>query len=516
MTSTSICSFLRLRTLSEPKSLFNSSGSHSVATKNTNNHTYQTNLQNPLISPIWTVTEIAESVNGKIIKWGPPGTICTDTRDLKPGKNQWFFAVTGEHLDGHEFISPELYSKGCVGVVGNRVCDNWDKGFVHVEGNDNVNSINSLINMACYARNNRFNGVLVGVTGSVGKSTTKRMISLSLENLGINVFESYGNWNNRIGVALSLIGIDRNVDIAVLEMGMSGKGEILELARMAKPQIRVVLNVGSSHLESLTNLEEVAMAKGEIFWDAKSGDVCILNGDDPLVTSLPVPHGVRKVLFGQQMGCDVRLVAAENTDGGLGVRVVLEKGKEMVDFVIPSPGLHLSLNACAAATVATLFGVSLAQVGISLSKFVPVHMRSELQVARNGIRIVNDAYNANPISTRAAIDLLKSIACDGIRVAILGDMLELGSSEIEFHEKILSYCCDCRIGLIGLAGMRFRTAVENMNLIKADNIIHADDAEILARKIVKRLKFNDVVLVKGSRSYDDNSFETSLGKGFCG
>ncbi|KAK3220426.1 hypothetical protein Dsin_014396 [Dipteronia sinensis] len=171
--------------------------------------------------------------------------------------------------------------------------------------------------MACYARNNRFNGVLVGVTGSVGKSTTKRMIALSLENLGIDVFESYGNWNNRIGVALSLIGIDRNVDIAVLEMGMSGKGEILELARMAKPQIRVVLNVGASHLESLTSLEEVAMAKGEIFRDAKSGDVCILNGDDPLVTSLPLPHGVRKVLFGQQMGCDVRLVAAENTDGGL-------------------------------------------------------------------------------------------------------------------------------------------------------------------------------------------------------
>ncbi|KAK4841556.1 hypothetical protein QYF36_006439 [Acer negundo] len=237
---------------------------------------------------------------------------------------------------------------------------------------------------------------------------------------------------------------------------MSGKGEILELARMAKPQIRVVLNVGSSHLESLTSLEEVAMAKGENFWDAKSGDVCILNGDDPLVTSLPVPHGVRTV--------------AENTDGGLGVRVVLEKGKEMVDFVIPSPGLHLSLDACAAATVATLFGVSLAQVGISLS------VRSELQVARNGIRIVNDSYNANPISTRAAIDLLKSIACDGIRVAVLGDMLELGSSEIEFHEQILSYCCDCRIGLVGLAGKR------------------------------------QWICIFHHKNYDDNSFETSLGK----
>ncbi|KAK1591542.1 hypothetical protein Q3G72_009299 [Acer saccharum] len=143
--------------------------------------------------------------------------------------------------------------------------------------------------MSCYARNNRFNGVLVGVTGSVGKS--ERMIALALENLGIDVFESYGNWNNRIGVALSLIGIDnRNADIAVLEMGMSGKGEILELARMAKPHIRVVLNVGTSHLENHTSLEEVAMAKGEIFRDAQSGDVCILNGDDPLVTNLYLMH----------------------------------------------------------------------------------------------------------------------------------------------------------------------------------------------------------------------------------
>ncbi|KAK2635815.1 hypothetical protein Ddye_030607 [Dipteronia dyeriana] len=196
MTSTSIRSFLHLHSLSKPKSLLSSSGSQSIAIKSTNNHTYQTNLQKPLISPIWTVTEIAESVNGKILKCGPPGSICTDTRDLKPGKNQWVFAVTGEYLDGHDFISPELYSKGCVGVVGNRVCDSWDKGFVNVEGNGNVNSIDSLINMACYARNNRFNGVLVGVTGSAGKSTTKRMIALALENLGSDVFESYGNWNN--------------------------------------------------------------------------------------------------------------------------------------------------------------------------------------------------------------------------------------------------------------------------------------------------------------------------------
>lgn len=257
--------------------------------------TSKTTFQCPSNSPIWTIAEIAESVNGKILKSGPPGIICTDTRILAPNKNQWFFAITGQHFDAHEFISPELYGKGCVGVIGNRVCKNWDKGFVQVEGNGNANTVNSLVNMACYARNSRFSGVLVGVTGSVGKSTTKSMIALALESLGGNVFQSYGNWNNRVGVALSLIGIDKAVDIAVLEMGMRGKGEILELARMARPEIRVVLNVGDSHLESLGSLENVARAKGEIFQESELGNICVLNVDDPLVASLPVPRGVRKV-----------------------------------------------------------------------------------------------------------------------------------------------------------------------------------------------------------------------------
>ncbi|XP_040374283.1 UDP-N-acetylmuramoyl-tripeptide--D-alanyl-D-alanine ligase-like [Rosa chinensis] len=175
------------------------------------------------------------------------------------------------------------------------------------------------------------------------------------------------------------------------------------------------------------------MAKGKILQEAKPGDVCVLHFDDPLVRSLlPLPFGVQKVLFGQTAGCDVGLVACESTHGGLGVSY---RDKMVicflfrVEFVIPSPGLHLALNACAAAAVATLLGVSLSQVGSCLSAFTPVKMRSELEVARNGVKIVNDVYNANPVSSRAAIDLLKStIDCKGQKIAILGDMLELGPS----------------------------------------------------------------------------------------
>lgn len=241
---------------------------------------------------MWTVEEIARAVGGKIRKWGPPGSISIDTRTLQP--NNWFFAMTGPNFNGHDFITPELSAaKGCVGVVGNRVPTNWEMGFVEVEGN----TLNSLMAMGSYARKARFDGNLIGVTGTVGKTTTKSMIALALENLSNSVYQSPGNWNNNIGVALSLIGVPRNAAVAVLEMGMSHKGEIWELARMAKPSIRVILNVGASHLQNFESLEGIAMAKSEILMEAMPGDICVLNGDDPLVRRLPVPNGVRKVSF---------------------------------------------------------------------------------------------------------------------------------------------------------------------------------------------------------------------------
>ncbi|KAM7277220.1 hypothetical protein ACFE04_019086 [Oxalis oulophora] len=449
--------------------------------------------QSPLIL---SVNEIARAVNGRIIQLGPPGTICTDTRTLQP--NQWFFAVTGDKFDGHDFITTDLINKGCVGVIGNRVCSNWDSGFVQIEGN---NTVDSLMLMACYVRDNVFSSKsVVGVTGSVGKTTTKTMIALALDSGGGGVvYSSHGNWNNRIGVALSLIGAPRDAEVLVLEMGMSKKGEILELARIARPTVSVVLNVGPAHLENFESLEEIALAKSEIFRDAKPGDVCVLNGDDPLVSSLPVPHGVMKVLFGRKMGCDVRLVVAESVDAGLGVRVILEKDEETVEFVIPSPGLHLALNSCAAAAaVATLFGISLSQIGNSFSKFTPVKMRFELEVTTNGIKIINDVYNASPLSTISAINSLKSIHCNGERVAILGDMLELGPTEMESHEDVLRHCIDSDIKLVCLAGRRFYNAARCINSDKI-RIVYGYDAGNLALKVVNMLNCNDVVLVKGSR-----------------
>ncbi|XWS54367.1 hypothetical protein CRYUN_Cryun10bG0084100 [Craigia yunnanensis] len=325
-----------------------------------------------------------------------------DARTIEPG--QWFLAIAGDNFDAHDFVTLELCKSGCVGVIGNRVCENRDMGFVQIDGD----TVISLVKMATFARS-RFLGEVIAVTGSVGKTSTKAMIALSLESLKSRIYQIYGNWNNRIGVALSLIDISRNVGIAILETEMSRKGEILELARMGRPDVRVILNVGASHLEKLGSLEEVAMAKGEILQEAKPGDICVVNADDPLVTSLPVHRGVRS--------------------GGV------------CDF---------------------------------WSGYVPFSMRSEFVVAKSGIKIVNDVFSANPVSTKAAIDMLKSIDCTGKRFLFLGTF--------------------------GIAGKKFNVAAEKMNLIKKINIVHAVDAENLVPKILKCLNINDVVLVMGSRS----------------
>ncbi|KAK8955751.1 hypothetical protein KSP40_PGU009660 [Platanthera guangdongensis] len=452
---------------------------------------------------LWSAFEIAEAVGGEIVRWGPSGTISTDTRTLLPG--QWFFAISGANSDGHDFVNEALGSEmGCVGVIGNRLCRNWENGFIKVDGDPNL----ALEKMAKFARN-RFSGVVVCLTGSVGKTTTRTMITLALSSLG-RVYQTCGNLNSMVGVALTLIGIPLDAKAAVVEVGMSRKREILTKARICRPSVRVILNVGHCHLEYLRSLENVAEAKGEILVEAKPGDICVMNGDDPLVMSLYVPPGVRKVLFGRGVGCDVRLVSAENIDGGRAVRVILENHMstsinhlkaadneipEMAEFRIHGPGLHLAMNACAAAAVALSLGVPLPQISESLSRFRPVPMRSQMLVTRSGITVMNDVYNASPLSMAAAIQSLKSMDCAGKRVCILGDMLELGPTEFTAHEAVLELCRDSSIGLIMLAGKRFLAAAKKLKLVDA---VCALDAEAAASKASEFLALGDVVLVKGS------------------
>ena len=240
---------------------------------------------------LWDAHAIAEAVNGKVVADGDGtmGSICTDTRSLRHG--QWFLALTGRNFDGHAFIH-QAGVKDCTGVIANHVPDGWSRGFVQVEGGDTLKALQGLASNV----RARFRGPVVGITGSVGKTTVRAMAALALTGLGGHVHETQGNLNNHVGVPLTLLRLNSQSVACVLEMGMNHRGEILELAEIARPDVRVVLNVGPAHMENFSGgLEEVAMAKGEMFKNARPGDICVVNADDPLAMAISVPAGVRVV-----------------------------------------------------------------------------------------------------------------------------------------------------------------------------------------------------------------------------
>lgn len=461
-----------------------------------------------------------------MVSHGLPGSISIDTRTLQIG--EWFLALVGPRFDGHDFLQ-QASERGCSGVIANHVPEGWERGFVQVQGN----TLKALHQLASSVRK-RYKRPVVAITGSSGKTTTRLMTALALESLG-HIHQTEGNLNNHIGVPLSLLKLPSFAAACVLELGMSHEGEILELAEIAQPTVRVVLNVGPAHMENFGTLEDIARAKGELFLGAQEGNVCIMNADDPLVKGMNLPPGVKQVMFGTRYDSQMRLVAAECKRGGRTVFVVLEHNPHrkwisddfsldysnsyIVDradeisrqrtpsaflkaqFEIPSPGKHLAINACAAAAIATTLGVPLALASGSISKYSAVGMRCRLERMENGIILINDAYNANPTSMNAALHVLHSLDCKGKRVALLGDMLELGAMTKKAHIETLLLCADLKIELVGVAGEKFSEAFHTLNTVGAygGHFIACADSNSLAAELVGLLEAGDVVLLKGSR-----------------
>eukprot|EP00897_Mesotaenium_endlicherianum_P010017 jgi/Mesen1/9043/ME000057S08460 len=505
---------------------------------------------------VFTCLEIAEATGGRLVREGPPGTICTDSRTLTRGA--WFIALRGPNFDGQEYL-PQAEARGCSGAVGQVAPPDWQAGFVETE-----DGLRALQDLASSVRG-RFDGHVVAITGSTGKTTTRAMISLALAPLG-HIHQTSGNLNNHIGVPLTLLAMPSSSAACVLELGMSHLGEIRQLAAIVRPSVRLVLNVGPVHIEGCGSLEGVAQAKGELFQMAQPGDTCLVNMDDALVAGLSIPEGVR---FGRHPESDVRLMSAEPTLGGLGVRALLETSgapPARAAVELHTPGLHLALNACAAAAVAVALGVPLEAAASGIEKYRPVGMRLKLkhvwlkaggaraQGARTDDRLtsghspgvhpavdmpeepvesppegdssslsvaervpgggspgskplpvvlINDAYNANPMSMRAALELLACIEGEASvrRLAVLGDMLELGDASREAHARILSLCEELRIHTVGICGTEFCAAYDDWQASRGSllNVVRADDSATMAEHVSAILEEGDIVLVKGSR-----------------
>lgn len=438
------------------------------------------------------VRELCTAINGEIIA-GTEGAfhgVSIDSRKIESG--QLFFAIIGENLDGHEFVAGALESGGAGAIVSRAVDINLLPGQFLVRVADTTKALQEL---ARYHRR-KFDLKIVGITGSVGKTTTKDMIAAVLQEK-YSVLKTEGNLNNYYGLPLTLFKLGPEYEALVVEMGMSALKEIELLAKIAEPEVGVVTNVGSSHLEFLQTLDNVARGKQELVENLVGRRIAVLNADDERVKGM-AGLASQAIFYGLRAEADYRAVEVAN-DGLEGVKFILKAENEEMPVYLPLPGEHNALNALAAIGVGRVFGMSFQEIQAGLDRFKPSKMRMDIREMGPGITLLNDAYNANPESMKAGLKVLASRP--GRKIAVMGDMLELGEHSENAHREVGKFAADQGIDLIFIKGNFAGWVAEGAFLggMKIGEVFtFASNAE-LAAELLPLLKAGDTVLVKGSR-----------------
>ena len=426
------------------------------------------------VKEIAAVLQVPATSDTRITGWS------VDSRTVQPG--DLFFALQGPNHDGNAYLD-EAFRKGAVAAVAN----SQNSGEVL-----NVpDSLAALQNIAAWARH-QWGGLIVGVTGSAGKTTTKDIIAAMLA-INMPAAKTIGNLNNHVGLPLSILRMPSSARVAVLEMAMNHAGEIRRLSEIARPNIGVVTNVGHAHMEAFDSIEAVAAAKRELIESLPADGVAVLNFDDPLVLQFRHAHRGRTITFGLNPGAGVRAENVQYTSEGVTFSV------DGVPFSSPLHGRHSILNFLAGIAVAGLFGIRPSELTDVVRDIPPGPMRGE-RFLHNGILILNDCYNSNPDAARAMIDVLRDTQAKR-RIAVLGEMLELGRWSGALHRDVGSYVAaqgiDVLVGIRGAAGSLVDAAKEAGQAVNAAFFFeHPEDAGIELRKIARA---GDVILFKGSR-----------------
>ena len=413
--------------------------------------------------------------------------VAIDSREVQPG--DLFIALPGEHRHGQEFI-PDAISRGATGVIAEKQPPDLppEVSFFQVG-----NALAALQRLAAYWRG-KYRVKVVGITGSVGKTTCKELTAAVLSS-GYQVLKSEANLNTEIGLPLTLLQLRPEHERVVLEMGMYGLGEIRLLCQIARPQIGVVTNVGPVHLERLGTLEAIAEAKAELVESLPLDGWAILNGDDPLVAAMAERTSARVALFGESPQCSVRGTVL-STSGLEGISFRLSCDDESVDVSAPLPGRHNLYNALAAATVGLADGLSLQEVAAALAA-ADVPLRLRVLSGPQGSTILDDTYNASPTSMLAALDLLDELP--GRHLALLGDMLELGTFEEEGH-RLVGERAARTTQILYTVGERGRIIGEAAQAAGHQEVRFLASKEKAAAAIRETLSEGDHLLVKASRA----------------
>jgi UDP-N-acetylmuramoyl-tripeptide--D-alanyl-D-alanine ligase len=461
------------------------------------------------MKPRFTVREIADAVKG-CVHGSAPTEVCgvsTDSRTVESG--ELFIPLKGERFDGHEYISV-AYQRGARVFLADRERAAALELPPETTCITVPDTLRALGDVASFHRN-RFSLPMIGITGSNGKTTTKEMLASILTRAGKGLKTS-GNLNNLIGLPHMLLRLQGAHRWAVLEMGMSEPGEIDRLAEIARPDVGVITNASPAHLLSMGSVQAVASAKGELLLRLSEGGSAVLNAADPLVAVLPSPAGVRRIMFGFDAG-------------DVGAEEIRDLGRQGQEFILTLPsgrvpvrmrvfGRHNIANALAAAAAAHAIGVAPADIRAGLESFTPFEKRFAPEEI-GGILLVDDSYNANPASMRAALVTVQTLKGTGRGIAVLGDMLELGESSPELHEQIGCLAADSveRLYLLGEMADAVARGARAGGLPESSILVAKSHEEIIGDAL-RFLTAGDCIIVKGSRGMRMETVSEGLRKAF--
>jgi UDP-N-acetylmuramoyl-tripeptide--D-alanyl-D-alanine ligase len=452
----------------------------------------------------WSIEEMQQAL-GAAIRWAdmPPREgeqslvhrVVIDSRQVKSGDVFW--ALPGRSHHGTDFAY-DAFMRGAIGIVSDRELEPWPGGFVLGVPDSQL----GLWEFTAWHREH-FTGTVVAVAGSVGKTTTREMIHCALRDVFAGS-RSEKNYNNHIGVPLSLLNVSPRDDFAVLEIAASAAGEIDALSRLCQPHIGVITCVGDAHLAGFGGTDEIVAAKAELPASMMPGGCAVLPGDDARIRALAAQWNLNITWFGRSAECDVAATQVSCINGLLRFRACGHS------FCVAVAGRHNLDAALAAIAVAALFGRDLAEVASALADFKPIEMRCEV-LQLDGFTVINDCYNSSPLATKTALALLREFGNSGRRIAVLGDMKELGADASDLHyelgQDVVTRCGANRLIACGQHGEAVVRGARRAGMPAHHAVPFADPVDSI--ELVKTLiKPGDVLLLKGSRALQmENIFE---------
>jgi len=436
-----------------------------------------------------TLAEVAQVTGAAVNSDAEISFECVTTDSRKVTSGSLFVALKGEIFNGEDFAEDAL-GKGAVAVI---VSKDFDKNLdgVVLKVDDTLTAYRQIAG----AWRDRFQIPIVAVTGSNGKTTTKDLTAAALNGLG-HVNKTSGNFNNEIGVPMTLLELNDKHTAAVVEIGMRGRGQIESLAKVVKPTIGIVTNVSEAHIELLGSIENIARAKGELVESIPSGGTIILNADNRHTAAMKslAGAGVNVVTYGLDSSADV--TARDILIGSVATEFTLTYRGEDFDFEIPMLGRHNVSNALAAIAAGLTCGLNVEEIQRGVSTLTTTKMRFEV-IRRDGLTIVNDAYNASPASMRVAIKTAAEVY-DGRKIAVLGDMMELGDISEAVHREIGAELVENKFDMLITLGELGKFIAAGARDAGLKDVYTFDTHEDAAKKILELVRDGDTILFKAS------------------